>query len=416
MDTIRIFWVTISVCWRMGKADVRLKKTGILEAEILEIWREVTGLPELGPEDNFFALGGTPALATVLIKQLERHFGQVFHSTWLLAAPTVREQVRWMESSWMGGEGESPLPDMKPNPPVWRMLYDKQFAAQREYEVPKRKNPRACFILSPGRSGSTLLRAMLNGHPDLFAPPELELDLFYDMESRYKGLASGWSDLLGLESAVSQLWHCDHEEAVVMVNEWREANRPTLDVFRELQERCSPRTLVDQTTSLAVSMPALKRLEVCFEGAFYIHLQRHPLAMIRSWVRSNFAQVVPCTPQSAAEVNWVLAHQNVSKFFGSISEERKLAVRYEDVVTDPQAQMTRITNFLGLKFHPGMLDPYGDSSQTASPCGRFSGDKKFLQRNAIDSSAADSSRRYPSDGPLLKMTEALARGFGYESL
>ena len=387
-----------------------------MEAEILEIWREVTGLPELGPEDNFLALGGTPALAEKLIKKLEQNFGQHFHSAWLLVAPTVRDQVRWMESTWMGGEGESPLPNMEPNPPVWRMLYDKQFAAQRDFKEPERKNPTACFILSPGRSGSTLLRAMLNGHPDLFAPPELELDLFYDMKSRHKGLAFGWSDLLGLESAVSQLWSCDHDEAVALVNEWREANLPTLEVFRNLQIRCSPRLLVDQTTSLAVSMPALRRIELSFDQAHFIHLQRHPLAMIRSWVRSNFAQVVPCTPRSAAEVNWVLAHQNVLRLFESVPDHRKLAVRYEDLVTDPQAQMTRIAKFLGVEFDAGMLDPYGDNLQTTSPCGRFSGDKKFLQRNSVDPSTAAGSRRLPSDGPLLKTTEALARQFGYGSL
>src|SRR5439155_9801823 len=47
------------------------------------------------------------------------------------------------------------------------------------------KNRRAVFILSPPRSGSTLLRVMLAGHPRVFAPPELELLSFNTLaESR----------------------------------------------------------------------------------------------------------------------------------------------------------------------------------------------------------------------------------------
>src|SRR5438046_3400953 len=53
------------------------------------------------------------------------------------------------------------------------------------------KNPSAVFILSPPRSGSTLLRVMLGGHPALFAPPELQLLNYNTLRERHAALASG---------------------------------------------------------------------------------------------------------------------------------------------------------------------------------------------------------------------------------
>src|SRR3979409_2802780 len=54
--------------------------------------------------------------------------------------------------------------------------------------VAPRKNRRAVLVLSPPRSGSTLLRVMLGGHPELFAPPELELLAFSTLAERQGGL------------------------------------------------------------------------------------------------------------------------------------------------------------------------------------------------------------------------------------
>ncbi len=50
--------------------------------------------------------------------------------------------------------------------------------------------PEMVFLLSAPRSGSTLLRAMLGGHPELFSPPELNLLPFSSMGEREAMLAS----------------------------------------------------------------------------------------------------------------------------------------------------------------------------------------------------------------------------------
>ena len=50
------------------------------------------------------------------------------------------------------------------------------------------KNHPAIFILAPPRSGTTLLRVMLAGQPDLFAAAELQLLRFPDPSGKKAGL------------------------------------------------------------------------------------------------------------------------------------------------------------------------------------------------------------------------------------
>ena len=388
-----------------------------LEEEVLSMWREVLNLPEFGFDDNFFEAGGTHEQGFQLISRLEKRFEQVYHLSWILAAPTPREQTRWLQSVWMGGDGEAPYPEVQPDPAAWRERFRAAFPAQAVQEVPpEARLSGVCFLHSPGRSGSTLLRTMLAGHPELFAPPELELLLFPDMQTRYYGLLQGWADLHGLHAAVSALWHCSPEESAEKIQRWHDENLTTFEVFRLLLEKVRPRILVDKTPSSAAVESALIRCEAWFQDARYIHLVRHPLASIRSWKSSHFEQVLHAPPRSAAEVNWLLSHQNILKLLGHLGDDRLIQIRYEDLVTEPEPTMRRLADFLGVDYQASFLDPYSGERMTKSASGRIGGDKKFHLRRTIDRRAAESARRMPGDGELLPETIELARTFGYTDL
>ena len=124
----------------------------------------------------------------------------------------------------------------------------------------KPKNPPAAFVLSPPRSGSTLLRAMLAGHPRLFAPPELELLTFGDMAERkaaFSGRESFW--LEGLLRAVMALRQCGPEAAAEILAACEEEALPIQELVRRLQGWLGDRLLVDKTPSYALD-PALLAL------------------------------------------------------------------------------------------------------------------------------------------------------------
>jgi thioesterase domain-containing protein len=62
-----------------------------LERRIIDIWQEVTGWRDLGPESHFFALGGNSLMAARLFERIGRAIGREVPLAALLQAPTVRQ-------------------------------------------------------------------------------------------------------------------------------------------------------------------------------------------------------------------------------------------------------------------------------------------------------------------------------------
>jgi len=65
-----------------------------LEREVAQIWAEVLGISEIGPESHFFDLGGHSMLAVRMLIRVERKFGQRIEVATLFGTPTLREFVR----------------------------------------------------------------------------------------------------------------------------------------------------------------------------------------------------------------------------------------------------------------------------------------------------------------------------------
>src|SRR5262249_45874090 len=112
---------------------------------------------------------------------------------------------------------------------------------------------RAVFVLSPPRSGSTLLRAMLAGHPALFAPPELELLGFDTLGERNRAFTGRWA--LWQEGTIRALMDAlglSFEEARQELEESAAQDLPVRDLYARLQTAIGDRTLVDKTPSYAL--------------------------------------------------------------------------------------------------------------------------------------------------------------------
>jgi amino acid adenylation domain-containing protein len=60
------------------------------EAVLAGIWKNLLGLPQISIDDNFFEVGGTSLLATVLLKRVNEAVGQRLHIATVFEYPTVR--------------------------------------------------------------------------------------------------------------------------------------------------------------------------------------------------------------------------------------------------------------------------------------------------------------------------------------
>lgn len=289
------------------------------------------------------------------------------------------------------------------------------------------KNKRAVFILSPPRSGSTLLRVMVAGNPSLFAPPELHLLSYATMPERRADLNSDEGEQLldGAVRALMQTRGCTAEQARELIAECESKNMGTQEFFGILQENLGDRLLVEKTPTYAFSVDILRQAEEYFEDPLYIHLLRHPCGMIRSYEESNLTRMMPLMMKSSefstaavAEMIWLLSNRNILEFSKAVPEERWFSVSYENIVNGPEAEMQRLCEFLGVAYHTDMVNPYSDNkarmTDGVDSASKMSGDLKFHLHSQIDPAAATRWQQFCSEDMLGEPTKALVQKLNTE--
>lgn len=182
------------------------------------------------------------------------------------------------------------------------------------------------FILSSVRSGSTLLRLILDTHPQICCPHELHLRQVWATmrgSGRYAMGEVGFDD----RALRNLLWD-------------RILNR-------ELA-RSGKSHYVNKTPN-----DALIWFEIlaCWPDARFIFLHRHPAAIVDSWRAA--------TDGTASRD---LLAQDVLAYATGMEQARAahggLVVRYEDLTADPLVETRRICEFLGVEWDESMVN-YG---------------------------------------------------------
>jgi hypothetical protein len=189
------------------------------------------------------------------------------------------------------------------------------------------------FLLAPTRSGSTLLRVILDTHSQICAPHELHLQtLHVSISPDFGNLAMR---PLGMNER--RLEHLLWDRL--------------LD--RELAAS-GKKIIVDKTPN---NLWIWERLPEAWPKARYLFLIRHPGSIYNSLMRVGTRGGTGESKRSPDE-----AVARVVKYVELMEAARAglsgLTVRYEDVTTDPPAATQRICEFLHVPWEASMLD-YG---------------------------------------------------------
>jgi Sulfotransferase family len=206
------------------------------------------------------------------------------------------------------------------------------------YELRKvRKRPRLrgvgprlvtapAFVLCPTRSGSTLLRVLLDSHTQIHAPQELHLrDMDVAIASEYSAKALKQSGL---------------DERTLRFLLWDRVLHRELDVSGK-------RLIVNKTPNdVLIAADILE----CWPDARFIFLLRHPGAIARS-------------RQATREEDSPAKNAKVVRIYGDALEKARhdypgLTVRYEELASEPERVTRELCAFLGVVWEPAMID-YG---------------------------------------------------------
>ena len=400
-----------------------------LEQLIAEQWATIIGLEKIGREDNFFELGGDSIKGAIAVNRLQQTLSCVVYVVALFEAPTVRELAAYLKEHFPeavaaleGRQTENPRESIRVDEERLDLL--RQHISPLQPIPPlAQKKPRAVFVLSPPRSGSTLLRVVLGGHPQLFAPPELELLAFADMAERRATYTGGMALYLeGTIRALIELRDCDVGEARALIEAREQAAQPVAEFYGELQEQLGARVLVDKTPSYALNRAILQRAEEYFEQPVYLHLHRHPCGMIRSFEKASLEQIFfrhehGFAARELAELIWTHSHREIDGFLADIPKERQMAISFEALTNEPRAQVERLCAFLDLPLAEGMLRPYEDRRSRMTDGlyseSRMIGDTKFHEHADIEAAVAERWREEYSEAALGEPTRQVARNLGY---
>ena len=269
---------------------------------------------------------------------------------------------------------------------------------------------RLVLVLSPERSGSTLLATMLGAHSGIEAPPELFLLRYPTFDTWRREKRAALASLMWLMRRLGE--PADESEV-----RKRFQGLATTDVYRWILARMGAgQILVDKTPAYARDRATLERAETL--APHYLWLTRHPLGVANSWIerrrsrrwrrlgrlgtaaalrlaraRDGFGRWL-CDrldddALDDALARWRLANETVAEFFAQIPAERAFHVAYEDLVRSPEPGLRRITTWLGIEHEPAMLEPWNHLPDALAA---GIGDERIRSHKGIQATRADSWR------------------------
>ena len=221
------------------------------------------------------------------------------------------------------------------------------------------------FIVGVGRSGTTMLRLMLDSHPDLAIPPETHfvpdvIDAIND--------GAGPDKVVEVMQSVRQ-WGDLHMEPddvrarLEAVSDWNAGNalRAFYAIYGERQSK--PR--VGEKTPAYVRK--MRLIEKAMPEARFIHVIRDGRDVALSRWKRTLGDKEPAPATQVAE-GWQRRIRRAQRQGAKLNHYHEL--RYEDLVTDTEPNLRRIAEFLELDWDPVMMRYYEGAAERMAEMAR----------------------------------------------
>ncbi len=198
------------------------------------------------------------------------------------------------------------------------------------------------FVLGFPRSGTTLMEQTLSSHPRIVAGDELPL--IHDIAGLMPRMLNS---PLSYPEALAELWMGDQREG--------------LDNLRDyyLQKVAQMRIPTPEAAWFTDKMPLnethLGLIALLFPQSPLIHVIRHPLDIMVSAMSNHFTHGFFCASALESAARHYVRVMDLVKQYRSEMALRYLAVRYEDMVTDQEATVRSVLDFVGEPFDPKCL-------------------------------------------------------------
>jgi hypothetical protein len=221
----------------------------------------------------------------------------------------------------------------------------------------------APFIVGVGRSGTTLLRLMLDAHPELAIPPETHFAPDVIAVSRSRG-----NPPARVLEAITESGHwgdfaIDSDELLARLKDVRRLDGGTaLRAFYGLYAEKQGKPRWGDKTPIYVTK--MREIAGALPEARFVHVIRdgRDVALSR-WKRA----VKGRAPAEKIAKTW---RRRIRKAREQAGDVEYMELRYEDLVTDTEASLHRVCEHIGLEFDPVMLRYHEDASERLAEMSR----------------------------------------------
>ncbi len=217
------------------------------------------------------------------------------------------------------------------------------------------------FVFGSGRNGSTMFSAMLDAHPDIVLPTEqwrlpnviIKYQLMNFLE--WRDLVSiAVSEFTATEGAIkwnlqsgdllTKLYHLPKEE---------QSLQRIIDEIYVAYGKQQKETFLMWGDKTPRNTFYLKDIYRVFPESKYIFLMRDGRDVVRSWIVRDKTDDI----ESRADA-WNFS-VDMYDWVQQRAADRLMMVRYEELVSDSEAILKKVADFLGLEYSEKMLDYHG---------------------------------------------------------
>lgn len=218
--------------------------------------------------------------------------------------------------------------------------------SEMAFRASRPSNDRCIFIVGCDRSGTTLLQNFVNAHPTIHVTYEARITKFLPLWDA--GGAAALLDALrkrvhfralNFDNVLEEFHSLDHGGVADLI----------ALMFRALADQQAKPIWGDKTPQYTNHIGELSAL---WPNSVFLHIARDPRAVADSWVRTRWG---PNTIYHCA-LEWRRAVGKALHDMALLPRTRKLLIRYEDLVTEPRAELENICSVIGVPFSDKMMN------------------------------------------------------------
>lgn len=233
------------------------------------------------------------------------------------------------------------------------------------------------FVIGNPRSGTSLLRIMLNSHSAIVIPPECGfIHWWYKKYKNWNSKSSITEFITDLKTSKKiETWQLDFE-ALASFLETQKIETYNELVFlvvsfygSSIHQKQNPLVLGDKNNYYIDHLDTLQRIAPDSKFLIIIRDPRDVYCSYKGIAELNTKSIyVPKLPQSIENFteNWKNNQSEILKFIKTLDSEQFTVINYEDLVLESESNLRKVCEFLDLEFEEKMLHYYETNDEPAA--------------------------------------------------